>query len=132
MTFAEGEDKPRNDSIVFSAENSCKNPTTIFNMTTAATTPPSIYEPIPSETPNASNSTNIIALTICFTRILGQATPVPLSNYPNLSAQLVTITAFWGVYSIRSVLLVARVAFGVRETRFEISVELSCDILDGE
>src|SRR5271154_4750389 len=97
MTFAEGEDKPRNDSIVFSAENSCKNPTTIFNMTTAAITPPSIYEPIPSETPNASKSTNIIALMICFTRILGQATPAPPSNYPKLSAQPVAIRGYlWG------------------------------------
>src|SRR5438876_6866184 len=87
MTFALGDDNPRRDSIVFSAENSCKNPTIIFNMTTAETTPPSIYDPIPNETPRASNKTNIIALTICFKRILGQLTPPPPSNYTSAKSQ---------------------------------------------
>src|SRR5208282_5017706 len=80
-----GDDSPRSDSIVFSAEYSCKNPTTIFNVTTAAITPPSINDLIPKETPRASKRTNIIALTICFKRIFGQLTASPPSNYCHVS-----------------------------------------------
>jgi hypothetical protein len=57
MTLAVGELKERKEFIVFSALNSWKKPTMMFNAMTAEMTPPSMYEPIPKLTAMASIST---------------------------------------------------------------------------
>src|SRR5437868_5469604 len=134
MTLALGEDKPRRDSMVFSAEYSWKNPTTIFKITTAVTTPPSMNDFIPKDTPNARRSTNIIALTICFNRILGHPTPSPPSNYSLASRTIrgLDCRGTKGNYSVGSICSLSLFHFRLVESVIEIGSKLLRDIVDGE
>ena len=56
-TVPVGDDSECNDSMVFSAAYSWKNPTMMFNTMTAQITPPSIHDLIPKLTAMARIST---------------------------------------------------------------------------
>jgi hypothetical protein len=56
-TVPVGDESECNDSIVFSAAYSWKNPTTIFKTMTAQMTPPSIHDRIPKLTAMARINT---------------------------------------------------------------------------